>query len=86
MQYIFRYTNVFFAEEQVDELQGKIRRLQEHVMRLSRENENLKHELEINVQRNDMSNRTKVPKLGSLEIYENQDNYQVCRIMLMIYV
>ena len=69
---------MFFAEDQVDELQGKIKRLQDDVMRLSRENEHLRHELETNVHRHDMSSRNKIRKLCSSETSKNQDEYQVC--------
>ena len=80
---MFRY-RIIFAEEQVDELQAKITRLQEHVLRLSSENENLKHQLGINVHRHDVRNANKVTKLGTLEAYEGQDHYQVSRTMLII--
>ena len=61
----------------MDELQGKIAQLQEHVMRLRRENEDLKNEITKNAPQYHVDNKNEKSRLHSLEISDNRYEYQV---------
>ena len=74
---IVKFFLLYILEEQVDDLQGQIRKLTEHVMELKLENEELKSRVSMPAPHNIMSLENTNSEQRASEIANNQNNYQV---------